>query len=52
MTWKVVLWVIIDVKSLHRFGILPTWLVIIQFKPHITIMIIIKMSYELTLESF
>ena len=52
MIWKVVIWVIIDVNPLNRFGLLPTWLVLLQIKLSITIMIIMKMNYEVTLVSY
>ena len=42
MVWKVFIWVIFDVKPLHRFGLLPTWPVLLQIKLHITIIIIMK----------
>ena len=46
MSWKVVLWVILDINPLNRFGLLPTWLVLLQIKLRITIMLITTMSYE------
>ena len=46
MSWKVVIWVILDVNPLNRFGLLPTWLVLLQIKLRITIMIIMTMNYE------
>ena len=46
VSWKVVLWVILDVNPLNRFGIMPTWLVLLQIKLHITIMLIMRTSYE------
>ena len=52
MSWKVVLWVIIDVNLLNRFGLLPAWLVLLQIKFRITIMLIMTMSYKVTLVSF
>ena len=52
MSWKVVLWVILDVNPLNRFGLLPTWLVFLQIKLRITILLIMPMSYEGTLVSF
>ena len=52
MSWKVVLWFIIDVNPLNRVGLLPTWLVLLQIKLRITILFIITMSYEGTLVSF
>ena len=33
--YKVVLWVILDVYPLNRFGLLPTWLILLQNKLHI-----------------
>ena len=52
MSWKVVLWVILDINPLNRFGLMSTWLVLLQIKICITIMLIMKMSYEVTLVSF
>ena len=52
MSWKVVLWVILDVKPLNRFGLLPTWLVPLQIKLRVTIMLIMTVSYEGTFVSF
>ena len=52
MIWKVVIWVILDVKHLHRFGLLPTWIFLLQIKLRINIMIIMAMIYEGTLVSF
>ena len=46
MSWKVVLWFILDVNHLNRFGLLPTWLVLLQIKLLLTIMIIMLMIYE------
>ena len=46
MSWRVVLWVIIDVENLHMFIFLPTCLVLLQVKLHITIMFIMKIIYE------
>ena len=51
MSWEVFLWVILDVNPLNRFGLLPTWLVLLQIKIRITILLIIKMSYEVNLVS-
>ena len=51
MIWKVVLWVILDVNPVNRFGLLPTWILLFQIKLRITIMIIMTMSYEGTLIS-
>ena len=45
-------WVILDVNSLHRFGLLPTWLFLLQVNLHINMIIIITTSYEGTLVSF
>ena len=52
MSWKVVLWVILDIYPLNRFVLLPTWLVLLQIKLRITIFLIMTMSYEGTLVSF
>ena len=52
MSWRVFLWVILDVNPLNRFGLLPTWLFLLQIKLRITIMLITTMSYEGTLLSF
>ena len=52
MSWKVVLWVILEVKPLNRFGLLSTWLILLQIKIRITIMLIMTMIYECTLVSF
>ena len=37
MSWKVVLWVTLDIKPLNRLGLMPTWLVLLQIKLRITI---------------
>ena len=52
MSWKVVLWVILDVNPLNRFGLLPTWLVLLQIKLHVTILLIMTIIYKGTLVSF
>ena len=52
MSWKVILWVVLDVNPLNRLGLLSTWLVLLQIKLRINIMIIMKMSYEGTPVSF
>ena len=52
MSWEVVLWFILDVNPLNRFGLLPTWFVLLQIKLRIIILVIIKMRYEGTLVSF
>ena len=52
MSCKVVLWVILDVKPLHKFGLLPTWPIILQFDIHIAIMLIMAIIYECTLVYF
>ena len=52
MIWKVVLWIILDIKILKRIGVLTTWLVLLQSKLHITILSTMKMSYEGKLLSF
>ena len=52
MSWKVILWVILDIKPLNRFGLLPTLLVLLQIKLRITIMLIMTMSYEGNLLEF
>ena len=52
MSYKVVLWVILDVNPLNRFGLIPTWLVFLLIKIHITIMLIITMRYEVAPVSF
>ena len=49
MSSKVVLWFVLDLNPLHRFSLLTTWLVLLQVKLCITIMIITKMSYTCTL---
>ena len=51
MSWKVVLWVILDINPLNTLGLLPTWIVLPQSKLRITIFLIMKMSYEGTLVS-
>ena len=51
ISWKVVLWVVHDINPLHRFVLLLAWLVLLQIKSCITIILIIKMSYEGTLVS-
>ena len=52
MSWKVLLWFILDLKPLHRFILLTTYILLLQVKLHITIMLIMKMSYEGTLLNF
>ena len=52
MSWKIFLWVIIDVKPLSRLGLLPTWLFLLQIKLHITIMLTMTLIYEGNLVSF
>ena len=52
MSWKVVLWVILDVNPLNRLGLLPTWLVLLKIKLRITIILIMTMSCEGNLVSF
>ena len=52
MNRKVILWVILDVYPINRFDLLLTWLVLLQIKLHITILLVMKMSYEGTLVSF
>ena len=52
MSWRVVFWVILIVKPLNMFVLLPTWLFLLQIKLCITIMLIMTMSYEVTLVSF
>ena len=52
MIWTVVIWVILDVNPLNKFGLLPTWLVLLQIKLRISILLIMKMSYGGTLVSF
>ena len=52
MSWKVVLWVILDINPLNRFGLLPTWLVFLEINLLITILLIMTMIYEGTLLSF
>ena len=49
MIWEVVLWVILDVNPIHSFGLLPTWLVLLQINIFITIMITMTVSYEGTI---
>ena len=51
MSWNVVIWVILDVYPLNRFGLLPTWVVLLQIKLRITILLTMTMSYEGTLVS-
>ena len=51
ISWKVILWFIFEVNPLNRFGLLPTWLVLLQIKLRRTIILIVKMSYEGTLVS-
>ena len=51
MSWKVVIWVILEVNTLNRLGLLPTWLILLQIKLRITILLIMTMSYEVTLVS-
>ena len=46
MSWKVVIWIILDVHPLHLFELLSTWIVLIQVEIGKTIIIIIAMSYE------
>ena len=41
MSKKVILWVILDLNSLNRLGLLPTWLILLQIKLRITILHII-----------
>ena len=43
--------VILDINPLNRFGLQPTWLVLLQIKLRITILLIMKMRYEGTLVS-
>ena len=52
MSWNVVLSIMLDVYPLHRFVLIPTWLVLLQINLLITIMIIMTMSYEGTLAYF
>ena len=52
ISWKVVLWVILDVNPLNRLGLLTTWPVLLQIKLSINIILVITMSYEGTLVSF
>ena len=52
MSWKVVIWVIIDINPLQRFGLIPTSILPLRFKLCIAIMLTIKMIYEGTLVSF
>ena len=52
MSWKVVLLVIIDVKSLNMYDLLPTCLVLLQIELRITIILIMTMNYEGNLISF
>ena len=51
MIWKVVLWVILDVNPLNRFGLLRTCLVLLQINLRITFMLVMTMSYDCTLVS-
>ena len=46
MSWKFVLWVILEVNPFNRFGLLPTWIVLLQMNLHINIMLVMKMSYK------
>ena len=46
ISWKVVLWVILGVNPLNRFGLLPTWIVLLQINLRITIILIMTMRYE------
>ena len=52
LSWKVVVWVILDVHLIHRFIFISIWLVIIKFEIHIAIMLIISMIYESTYITF
>ena len=46
MSWKVILMVILGVNDLHRFGLMPTWLVSLQIKYRVTIILVMEVSYE------
>ena len=46
MSWKFGLWVILEVNPFNRFGLLPTWIVLLQMNLHINIMLVMKMSYK------
>ena len=52
MIWMVIIWFVLDVNPLNRLGLLPTWLVLLQIKLRITILLIMTMRYEGTLVSF
>ena len=52
MSWKVVIWVILEINPLNRLSLLPTWIVLLQIILRITILLIMKMIYEGTLLSF
>ena len=52
MNWKVVFWIILAINHLNRFGLMSTWLVLLQFNLRITIALIMKIRYEGTLVSF
>ena len=52
MSWKVVLWVLLDVNPLHRFGLITKWNVLLKINLRITIILIMTMRYEGTLVSF
>ena len=46
MIWKVVVWLILDIYLLRRFGLIPTCTVILQVEFHIAIIIIITLRCE------
>ena len=52
MSWKVVLWFILDINHINRFGLLPTWLILLQIQLRKTIILIVTVSYEGTLVYF
>ena len=52
MSWEVVLWVILDINLLNRLGLLPNWILLLQIKIRINILIIMKIRYEGTLVAF
>ena len=49
---KVVLWVIHDLRPLYMFGLIPTFLFLLEVDIRISIMFIIKMGYQGTLVPF
>ena len=51
MIWKVFLLVILDLNPLRGFGLMLTWIVVLQIKFRITSMRIITIIYEVTLVS-